>query len=64
MSELDLPPKLGIKIERPKSEERVSLIYYVFLLISFMLMSLALWVLVLEFRGDPLPHVLKFSLTA
>ncbi len=61
MSELDIPPKIGIKIERPKSEEQISLTYYLFLLASFVLVLLTLWVLVLELKGDPLPHFLKFS---
>ena len=63
MNELNPPQKVGIKIERPKLEERVSFIYYLLMFAALVLISLVLWVLVLEFRGKPLPYFLKFPVT-
>ncbi|MBI1978063.1 MAG: hypothetical protein HYS55_04860 [Candidatus Omnitrophica bacterium] len=50
--------KLGVKIERPNPES-IGLFFIFLAVLSLMLIGFSLWLLVLEWLGQPLPGFLK-----
>ena len=61
MGESDMMGKVGIKIERP-TPEKINPLFFVLLLASLILIGFMIWLLVLEWLGQPLPSFLRPSL--
>ena len=51
--------KLGIKIEKPFTEEKLSPIFYWLIILDLAFIALTVWLLILEWTGNPLPVFLK-----
>ena len=63
MEQTGAPERVGIKIERPQKEEDVGFIYYLLMILALGLISITIWLLGLEFIGQPLPAVLRQAIS-
>ncbi|MBI4000002.1 MAG: hypothetical protein HY351_05235 [Candidatus Omnitrophica bacterium] len=61
MEQPETPAKLGIKIERP-APEKVNGFYSFLLVLSFLLIAFAAWLLFLEWSNQPIPAFLKLPI--
>ena len=58
MEQPEIPAKVGVRIERP-TPEKVNPFYLILLLFSFFLIAVTVWLLILEWTGEPFPAFLK-----
>ncbi|MBI4373126.1 MAG: hypothetical protein HY585_05315 [Candidatus Omnitrophica bacterium] len=61
MEPSESPAKPSVRIERP-TPEKISSFFVFLLLVSFFLIAFTVWLLVLEWTGEPLPPFLKLPL--
>lgn len=62
MESQEITEKLGVKIERPNPES-VGVFFIFLTILSLLLIAFSLWLLVLEWLGQPLPGFLKLPVS-